>query len=326
MLANKAKWRSWAKKLRRQVEWFAPRIDIEFDLRHTQFEDIPWVEYSSVPGSYGIEPRWYDDHVTAQATGFDVVLLVLTKKQWKEPGKARGWRTDNSSGVVQLHLGCDEHEKMAWPNMPVDDVFFQVCRHELMHALFMICNQPDTTHYWWDRGQLEQALAELNFGVREQKIQILTKLIAITKSLLSLVMKNSNPLLLWSEQKVGFDASPLDRAPDELGCAESVSTGLREVYGDFPIVTGTYTIWEKLREHPLFTVQSRWEPGDIILSPTGSSKSSIPGHVGVIGHGGVVYSNNSNTGKWDTHFTVDSWIEYYQAKGGLPVFYYRRNA
>jgi hypothetical protein len=67
------------------------------------------------------------------------------------------------------------------------------------------------------------------------------------------------------------------------------------------------------------------EPGSIIISPSGySSKGARNGHVGIVGLGNMIMSNDSGTGMWLEHYSIDSWKLYYGQKLGFPVLFFNK--
>ncbi len=126
----------------------------------------------------------------------------------------------------------------------------------------------------------------------------------------------------YAKLYVGRDASPLDVASDDLGCAESVTSILRNVI-PFPIIVGTATLFELLNnDERFFSSGILPTEGDIIISPTGSGNGSIRGHVGIVGEDERIYSNNSYTGNWEQNYIVESWRKRYEMNGGMPVFFF----
>jgi hypothetical protein len=121
---------------------------------------------------------------------------------------------------------------------------------------------------------------------------------------------------------IGKDASPRDLVDDELGCAESVSEVIRCLV-DFPIITGTWTLWDKLRKDDRFEEVGEPAEGDIIISPTGTGNGKVVGHTGVVGKDNTVMSNNSFTGTFEVTHTIQEWMDFYMGKGAFPVYYYR---
>lgn len=129
---------------------------------------------------------------------------------------------------------------------------------------------------------------------------------------------------------VGRDASPADIAPDEYACAESVSNIIHEAFGDFPKnspVLSTAVLHIQLLNHPKFKGVMAPEPGDVIISPTGSGNGKLPnGHTGIFGFGGQIMSNDSATGLFKPNYTLDSWVARYRKLGGFKIYIFRRIA
>lgn len=139
--------------------------------------------------------------------------------------------------------------------------------------------------------------------------------------------QSMNKLYEAASKLIGQDASPKDLVKDGVGCAESVSTILHGILPGISIVTGTWSIWDVLRRRQDFQELKEGdarEPGDIILCVTGTGNGNIPnGHVGILGTGNGIMSNESKTGIWQTNFTTESWHNYFVTKGGFPVHYFR---
>lgn len=147
--------------------------------------------------------------------------------------------------------------------------------------------------------------------------------------LLEDILKNLNlmkkTLVDLAKEHIGTDASPADLAPDELGCAETVTTILKKLYPQTPIITGTWTLWDYFEKHPNWFPMQQPEPGCIIISPTGTGNGKFPGHVGIMLDDGTIASNDSFTGKFERNYDLDTWKARYQEKGGFPVYYYKFN-
>lgn len=117
---------------------------------------------------------------------------------------------------------------------------------------------------------------------------------------------------------IGRDVSPQDIAPDEYGCAESLSNVIRKVYPDFPICISTIVLNQKLSISPHFVSSANPISGCVSIFPTDGDKV---GHAGVWGKKGWVMSNDSNTGNWLANYTEFGWGEAAK-KRGLRVYYY----
>lgn len=171
IVANNCPWRSWDDKILELKRWFAPKVDLDIELTHTKYSQIPFITYGNVvsdqahiPNPEGIDYKWYDTYVSPMAQGYDIVLFVLNMSQWPSANSFRGWRVDQTLGAVELQIGVNENEMFRWGDY-TGGGFFNFARHEIMHALFMITGQTDTTHKWWDQSpnMLVNALNELVF-------------------------------------------------------------------------------------------------------------------------------------------------------------------
>lgn len=138
---------------------------------------------------------------------------------------------------------------------------------------------------------------------------------------------NRVKLYLSALSFLGTDASPLDEAPDDFGCADSVSKVILKCFpGVLQGSTSTAELYRQLSGSPLFSKVSQFNFGDIIISPTGMSKTGglANGHVGIMGENEEIMSNSSATGLWTTNYTVTSWVARYRTLGGFPIFFYRK--
>ena len=125
---------------------------------------------------------------------------------------------------------------------------------------------------------------------------------------------------------IGKDASPNDEAPDEFGCAESVSTILLKSGCIIPIFLSTSELNVFLLKSPNWALIASPRRGDVIMSPTGmGGKNGVNhGHTGIMLSPTLIASNNSATGSFEQNYTLDSWTRRYKIKGNYPILFYRR--
>src|SRR3990167_8666429 len=132
---------------------------------------------------------------------------------------------------------------------------------------------------------------------------------------------------------IGKDASPKDYAPDDLGCAESLSAVIQKAFPDirFPTLLSTRAMYDYLLKSMSFQRIVEPQKGCIILNVTGMGNGKVSnGHCGIAGKntsedGSVwVMSNRSRTGTWEVSYSINSWKRYFEAKGGMTTLYFRR--
>ncbi len=156
------------------------------------------------------------------------------------------------------------------------------------------------------------------------KLQLQALLIQI-QNLRKIIMPKKEHLYEIAVGFIGRDASPNDVAPDEYGCAESVSDVIRAAFPDlmWPVLISTRTLCAHLAASAAFEEVAVPFYGDIILSETGTGNGSVPnGHTGVVGKHGIM-SNSSQTGTWEQNYTLDAWKRHYADKGGMPTRFFR---
>lgn len=130
---------------------------------------------------------------------------------------------------------------------------------------------------------------------------------------------------------IGADASPADEAPDEFGCADSLSRVIQKglSYLNMPLYLATRTLGHYLLNSPAFRIVTEPSAGDIIISITGTGNGKVlNGHCGVVGKNkgpdGTpwIMSNDSRTGMWEVNYTLGAWRRYYVDKGALATYFF----
>lgn len=137
-------------------------------------------------------------------------------------------------------------------------------------------------------------------------------------------MNNNETILAFLKANLGKD---FNNDYNEVGCAQTVNNILKMTLG---YVAGggpsTAKMLQEISQNKNFQEVTKFDakPGDVLLSATGTGNGKIAhGHVGFLGEGGAIYSNNSYKDMLDDHLTAKQWREYFVLKGGFPVKYYR---
>lgn len=127
-----------------------------------------------------------------------------------------------------------------------------------------------------------------------------------------------------SRSLLGQHLSLNEAVPWMVGCMEAVSKLLVQ-FGTPGIpkagIEGTAAGLAFLIQSPHFKEITAPQLGAILIAATGTGNGKIRGHVGCIGEYQIM-SNNSETGKWDTQWTIDRWLAYYDTYGGIKTRYF----
>lgn len=156
---------------------------------------------------------------------------------------------------------------------------------------------------------------------------MLEHLKAILKSLIPVHHMTPNEILKdWALSYVGTDASPDDEASDIYGCVDSFEEVIHSAIGEYvgaKKTLSTYYLRKDLLNSQRFQRVYNPKPGTVILCATGyGGKNGVKnGHVGIVIDDRIA-SNDSRTGTWELAFTLDSWLRYFQKRGGYEVLFF----
>ena len=155
------------------------------------------------------------------------------------------------------------------------------------------------------------------------ELQTYTSRLALSRRDVADSNSRQEALYLIAKKTIGKDASPLDLANDELGCAESVSVLISKII-KFPIITGTWTMLERFKKDPLFDeVNHSLGRGTIIIAATGTGNGKIRGHVGILANNDNIMAANSADGIWKQFYTLNSWNKRWRDLGGFQAHYFK---
>lgn len=129
---------------------------------------------------------------------------------------------------------------------------------------------------------------------------------------------NSEKFLKICLNALDTDVSPANQAPQELSCAEGLSSLIKKVFPDFPVVLSTIELFDKLKADKRLKATLNIGRAKIIISPR---VGSTPGHCGAWISETRIASNNSKNGLWQGTYDFDSWIATFGSKGrGLHTY------
>lgn len=133
------------------------------------------------------------------------------------------------------------------------------------------------------------------------------------------------PAQVLLETALACEGKDMARIQNELGCAEAVNAVHKKAFGkEIGGGASTYLLYQALKADKTFQKVTEWEPGDIIISPTGYSKGPLThGHVGICTEKGIL-SNDSKTFLFANNFTIASWVARYRVYGKFPVLFFRK--
>lgn len=182
IVANNSRWASWPEKIAAIRAFFLPKLDIDIDLIHTNYTDIP---FENVVGIHGIENAhintrmvakgWFDRNVTAHGLSYDMVLFQVAESDRKSEKTApMGIRTDMDQGPMELTMFANEsdHAYVMKDGRSTDlgNSFVLFSCHEISHGLYAMLGKEDKTHLHFYTGHPYRVLSDFNFPDQTQSI------------------------------------------------------------------------------------------------------------------------------------------------------------
>ena len=129
---------------------------------------------------------------------------------------------------------------------------------------------------------------------------------------------NEEKLLKVALEALDTEVTPKDEVPDEVACSEVLTTLIKKVFPDFPIIGSTAELFNQLKRDKRFKATLEPKRGCLIVSPR---TSTTFGHCGIqITNDGRFASNDSKTGIFKSNYSWESWIEEFIKKRNLRIF------
>lgn len=258
---------------------------------------------------------------------YDFVILHMSERQRTKFGiqpTLNGAAQNDTDLIGEAYLMSDELGRRGGYNK-----FVQVFLHEFRHMLKRGTRQYDDTHeLHGTRGDIRRHFWEINMEEYDPVWYHLRGRVTFLQGLVAKLKRMIQAKTIYSVclESLGTDVSPRDGAPDIVGCAETASEIIRKIDPTFPIILGTWTLWEELDRNSKFKKVVVPEPGVLLISPTGTSKNpkvAFPGHVGFFLDGKKIASNSSANGLFEQNYTLETWRDRWEKKGGYPIYCYK---
>lgn len=171
---NNCEWGTIPEKMKQIKDFFAPKFEIQCDIFHTYFKDIPFKSTIGLDASSGVEthittnmvdPVWYDKNVTTLAIDYDMVLFYITDKDKQGFLTSAGIRGDNNQGPVELTIfGGNETDHAYNQGVDQGNAFAFFACHEIAHGIAMLFNLVDNTHKYFYTATPQLILNDYNLN------------------------------------------------------------------------------------------------------------------------------------------------------------------
>ncbi len=146
LIVLNGKWESLPAKIGEVKYWFKDLVNLEIDVKTSEYKDIPFVLYDRPERKrYGVNYTWLDANITPIASGYDMWAFGIETKEWGLNNSARGYCTGGTPIGIQV---CADEKEMIWDGTGklIGNAFVVRLIHEILHALYIVSKQKDRVH------------------------------------------------------------------------------------------------------------------------------------------------------------------------------------
>lgn len=163
LILSNVRWNSWNTKTQLLKDWFKGTVDLDITVKDVSLSPIftGFKGNDGITRYYSMNKAWITQNIIPLAKGYDVVIFTMSNSENKMfPIQASSIGAIN--GIQVIHGGCNEFDNYNFNGVRYDgDIWFNIMRHELCHALYDIQGKTDNTHKYWEDKTIEKCLTEL---------------------------------------------------------------------------------------------------------------------------------------------------------------------
>ncbi len=163
LILSNVRWNSWNTKIQSLKDWFKGTVELDVTVKDVSLSPIftGFKGNDGITRYYSMNKAWITQNIIPLAKGYDVVIFTMSNSENKMfPVQASSIGAIN--GIQVIHGGCNEFDNYNFNGVRYDgDIWFNIMRHELCHALYDIQGKTDNTHKYWEDKTIEKCLTEI---------------------------------------------------------------------------------------------------------------------------------------------------------------------
>lgn len=155
VVAQSVPWSSWNTKINLLKEWYKPIIDLTVDLLHVNFSEVKFDR------NVQVDRKWMETNIIPRAKGYDLVYFQMNVFDWKAYPMQAAY-LGQIGGIHVIEGGNEEFGDYNFFGYKYPgDLWFNLARHELAHALYFIHGKLDKTHEYYETYRIDKLLEDL---------------------------------------------------------------------------------------------------------------------------------------------------------------------
>lgn len=203
IIANACPWPSWDEKIAAIKTFWAPLVELEIDVKYTDFTGIPTAQYPGTVTQFPptgavdvagenmeIDQAWFAANIGPLIAGYDVAVFQTTAPNGG--GLPLGIKFEELNGTwccETFVLG--ESDNYYLPGMiELGNSAEIIIEHEISHALYSISGQPDRTHEFFYANQFTRVLTDIKLPDQSAIVSLYQQVIAALEEELGIIKAN----------------------------------------------------------------------------------------------------------------------------------------
>jgi hypothetical protein len=233
LIANACQWVSWADKIAAIKAFYAPLVELQIDIKYTDFQDIPLGSYpgsvtvfgpngtTDVPGTdLEIDQTWFNDNIGPLITGYDIAVFQAANVA--ATGLPLGIKFEELNGTwcAETFVPAEDNVYVL-PPLPGASIGVNLgneaiidIEHEISHALYSIAGQTDNTHLYFYANNFARVLTDIKLPNQSALISLYQNVIADLQSELGII----------KQQQSTADMEPSQTAQAPAGATQTPTT------------------------------------------------------------------------------------------------------
>lgn len=192
IIANLCEWASWPAKIAAIKAFWAPLVDLEIDIKYTDYANIPTTKYAGtitqflptgavdVPGEdTEIDQTWFNANIGPLITGYDIAVFQTTSPTGN--GLPLGIKFEDLNGTwcCETFIPGEEDNYYLSGMTELGNSAEIIISHEISHAIYSITGQQDNTHLYFYANNFKRVLTDISLPTDSPLVKLLRELVSV---------------------------------------------------------------------------------------------------------------------------------------------------
>jgi hypothetical protein len=206
IVANACNWASWRAKIAAIKAFYGPLVELEIDIKQTNFTDMPTAQYPGTVTEFTptgtcdvqgtdteIDQSWFSENIGPMLTGYDIcVFQVANVSPIDIPlgisfGRVNGvWCVETFVTDENFHYFLPDPAKSG-NHIDLGNEAEVVIEHEISHALYALASETDNTHLYFYANQFPRVLTDIKLPNPSALTKLYQEVIADLQSELGII-------------------------------------------------------------------------------------------------------------------------------------------